>query len=56
VSYPSDRIFEEVAYVSRYLHWTYHEVMALEHRERLRWIGEIAKTNEALNEAARRAR
>jgi hypothetical protein len=50
VSYPSDRLFEEVAYVSRYLHWAYDSVMALDHRERQRWVAEIARTNQALNE------
>src|SRR5262249_14063917 len=56
MSYPSDRIFEEVAYVARYLHWPYDQVMALDHRERQRWVTEIARTNEALNEASRSAR
>jgi hypothetical protein len=56
VSYPSDRIFEEVAYIARYLHWSYDQVMAIDHRERQRWVAEIARTNEALNEATRRAR
>ena len=56
MSYPSDRIFEEVAYVARYLHWPYDQVMAIDHRERQRWVAEIARTNEALNQAAQRAR
>jgi hypothetical protein len=56
VSYPSDRLFEEVAYVCRYLHWPYEQVMALDHRERQRWVAEIVRTNEALNEAHRRGR
>ena len=53
MSYPSDRIFEEVAYVARYLHWPYDQVMALDHRERRCWVAEVARTNEALNEASR---
>ena len=55
MSYPSNRIFEEVAYVARYLHWSYDDVMALDHRERQRWVAEIARTNEALNQAANAA-
>ena len=55
MSYPSNRIFEEVAYVARYLHWSYDDVMALDHRERQRWVAEIARTNEALNVAANAA-
>jgi hypothetical protein len=54
VSYPSDRIFEEVAYIARYLHWPYEQVMALDHRERQCWVAEIASTNKALNEVERR--
>ncbi len=56
MSYPSDRLFEEVAYVARYLHWPYQQIMALDHLERQRWVAEIARGNEALNEAARRSR
>jgi hypothetical protein len=45
-----------VAYVSRYLGWSYDEVMRLDHRERQRWVAEVARTNEQINEAsARRA-
>ena len=33
MSYPSDRIFEEVAYIARYLHWPYAQVMAIDHLE-----------------------
>lgn len=56
MSYPSERLFEEVAYIARYLHWSYDEVMALDHRERQRWVAEVARTNELLNETMRRGR
>ena len=56
MSYPSDRLFEEVAYVSHYLHWSHDEVMAIDHRERQRWVAEIARMNEQINKrGARRA-
>jgi hypothetical protein len=45
-------MFEEVAYLSRYLHWSYDEVMGLDHRERQRWVGEVARMNERINEEA----
>jgi hypothetical protein len=54
VSYPSDQLFEEVAFISRYLHWSYDQVMSIDHRERRRWVAEISRTNEALNERAGR--
>jgi hypothetical protein len=53
LSYPSERLFEEVAYVSYYLHWPYREVMGMDHRERQRWVAEIARINERINEESR---
>jgi len=48
--YPSDRLFEEVAYISYHFHWPYEEVMQLEHRERQQWVAEIARINRRLTE------
>ena len=48
--YPSDRLYEEVAYVAYYFHWPHDQVMAMEHRERQRWVAEISRINERLNE------
>jgi hypothetical protein len=56
VSYPADRLFEEIAYLARYLHWSHDQIMAIDHLERQRWVAEVARTNEALNESARRTR
>jgi hypothetical protein len=50
MGYPSDRLFEEVAFIAYYLHWPYDQVMCLEHRERLQWVAEIAKINTRLTE------
>jgi hypothetical protein len=41
--YPSDRLHEEVAYVAHHLHWSYRDVMGMEHTERLRWVHEAAQ-------------
>ena len=43
--YPSDRLHEEVAYLSYYLHWPYEQVMNLDHNERRRWVEEVARIN-----------
>ena len=48
--YPSDRLHEEVAYLSYHFHWPYQQVMQLDHRERQRWVAEVARINERLNE------
>jgi len=36
--------------VSRYLHWSYDSVMSMDHRERQRWVAEVARVNEQLNQ------
>jgi hypothetical protein len=41
--YPSDRLFEEVAYVAYHFHWPYEEIMGLDHRERRQRVAEIAR-------------
>ena len=52
IGHPSERLFEEVAYVAYHFHWPHAEVMALDHIERRRWVAEIARINARLNEAA----
>lgn len=51
--YPADRLHEEVAYVAFHFHWPYSEIMQLDHRERQRWVAEIAHLNQRLNDAGR---
>ena len=50
--YPSDRLREEVAYLSYYLHWPYEQVMSLDHHERRRWVEEVARMNRERNALA----
>ncbi|MEY8358548.1 MULTISPECIES: DUF6760 family protein [Anaerotruncus] len=49
VLYPSDRLYEEMAFLAYYLHWGHDEVMSLDHRERRRWCAELSKINKRLN-------
>lgn len=49
-SYPLDRIYEEIAFLGYYLHWGYEELMAMEHRERLRFCREVSQINSRMNE------
>jgi hypothetical protein len=51
--YPSERLYEEVAYLAYHFHWPYDQIMRLDHRERQRWVNEVAKINRRLNEATR---
>ena len=52
ISYPLDRLFEEVAYIAYHFHWPYDQILAMEHRERQRWVAETAKINRRLNDAS----
>jgi len=54
--YPSDQLHEEVAYVAYHFHWARHEVMQLDHRERQRWVAEVARINRRLNEEGEKRR
>jgi hypothetical protein len=45
-------LFEEVAYLAYYFHWPYAQIMALDHLERQRWAGEVARINQRINAAA----
>jgi hypothetical protein len=46
--YPSDRLHEEVAYLAYHVSWTYQEVMQLDHRDRRRWVAEVARINQRM--------
>ncbi|MEB3885550.1 DUF6760 family protein [Lyngbya sp. CCY1209] len=40
--YPLEDLYREVAFIAFYFHWSRAEILDLDHRERQRWIGEIA--------------
>lgn len=50
MGYPVDQLVDEVAFVAYHFHWPHTEVMAMEHRDRRRWVGAISAINERLNE------
>jgi hypothetical protein len=50
--YPSEQLHEEVAFLAFHFHWSRHEVLQLDHRERQRWVTEVARINTRLNESA----
>jgi hypothetical protein len=53
MGYPAEALFREVAFIAYYLHWPRERIMALDHRERQRWVGEVSKINQQLNESAK---
>lgn len=48
--YPLDRLMQEVAYLAYYFHWPYDQIMNMDHVERQRWVRELARINQRLNE------
>jgi hypothetical protein len=51
VSYPLDRLIEEVAFIAYHFPWSHGDVMAMEHADRRRWVTEISTINERVNGA-----
>jgi hypothetical protein len=47
---------EEVAFLAYYLHWSYEQIVSLDHRERQRWVGEVSRINQRINESAKGGR
>jgi hypothetical protein len=45
VTYATDRLFEEVAYVAYHFHWSFEEILDLEHPVRVRFVEEIGRLN-----------
>ncbi|MBR8639396.1 hypothetical protein KEF29_09015 [Streptomyces tuirus] len=42
MTYATDRLHEEIAYVAYHFHWSMDEILNLEHRDRRRYTNEIA--------------
>lgn len=50
MTYGADRIVEEISYVAFHFHWSLDDLLDLEHADRLRYVSEIARINQRLNE------
>jgi hypothetical protein len=50
VTYAADRLYEEVAYLAYHFHWSLDEILDLEHADRLRYAGEIARINTRISQ------
>jgi hypothetical protein len=53
IGYPSEVLYEEVAFIAYYLHWPHRQIMSLDHSERRRWVAEVSKINQQLNQAVK---
>jgi hypothetical protein len=45
VTYATERLLEEVAYVAYHFHWSFEELLDLEHPVRRRFVEEIDRLN-----------
>ncbi len=49
ISYPSDTLYEEVAFIAYHFHWSQDDILNLEHITRQRWVAEINKINQKIH-------
>lgn len=49
-AYPVKSLYEEMAFIAYHFHWSYCEIMQLEHQERRRWCREISAINRSLDD------
>ncbi len=50
MTYATDRLYAEIAYVAYYLHWGRDDILDLEHAERQRFLTEIGSLNTRISE------
>ena len=49
-TYPAEKLYEEMAFIAYYMHWSREEIMSISHLERIRWCNEISGINRRLND------
>jgi len=49
VTYATDRLYQEVAYVAYYFHWSLEDILDMEHPLRRRFVKEIGDINSQLD-------
>ena len=47
--YPQEQLYQEMTFLSYYLHWSRDTVMKLDHLERRRWCREVSAVNKKLS-------
>ena len=50
MTYATGRLHEEVAYVAYHFHWTFDDILDLEHPLRRQYVEEIARINKRMSE------
>lgn len=47
--YSIEKLYEEMAFIAYYFHWTRSEIMNMEHKERAQWCKSISDINQKIN-------
>lgn len=47
--YPKEQLYQEMTFLSYYLHWSRNDVMGLNHLERRQWCQEVSAVNKKLS-------
>jgi len=50
VTYATDRLYQEVAYVAYHFHWDLDDILDLEHADRQRYVTEIGQLNSRISQ------
>ena len=50
-TYATARLYEEVAYIAYYLHWSRDDILDLDHLERQRFVAQIGALNTRIQES-----
>ena len=50
MTYPAEKIYEEMEFIGYYMHWQNSEIEQFSHMERQRWCREISRINSKLND------
>ncbi|HEY2044563.1 MAG TPA: DUF6760 family protein [Jatrophihabitans sp.] len=51
--YPTDALWQEIAYLAYHLHWSMEELLDLEHMDRVRMVRAVVALNERAWQAVR---
>jgi len=51
--YPTDALWQEIAYLAYHIHWSLDSLLDLEHLDRVRMVRAVASFNERAWEAVR---
>ncbi|MEU5431167.1 DUF6760 family protein [Streptomyces olivoreticuli] len=50
MTYPVENLHREVAFIAYHFHWAHHDILALEHGQRIRYVQAINRINTRLSE------